>query len=160
MRADDLAQDVVDLRQFRIKAICPRTVRLKSGAGDRQKGHPRRAEIFALPKRGTMWPLRPFAPFALSPIRLPPFLHDRHSLANLTPARKIPRVWESGALIRFHWLDPAILTFQENTTPISLLLQRQSVSLRPQTGKALHKFVFRALQKSGDGRDLAVGNAH
>ncbi len=80
MRADDLAQDVVDLRQFRIKAICPPRVRLKSGAGNRQtKRRPRRAEIFALPNGGqcrrfALSPHRPVAPSPFRPLR--PFAYS------------------------------------------------------------------------------------
>jgi hypothetical protein len=78
-------------------------------------------------------------------------LQNRYRFANLTPARKIPRIGEAGALVRFHRLDKAVLTFQENATPIGPLLQRQTIPLRPQTGKTLNKCVFRTLQKASYG---------
>ena len=50
-------------------------------------------------------------------------LHHRHSLADLAPAGKIPGIGKPGALIGFHRVDSAVLTFQKNTTPIGTLLQ-------------------------------------
>jgi hypothetical protein len=77
-------------------------------------------------------------------------LHDRHSFADLAPAGKIPGIGKAGALIWFHRVDSAILSFKENTTSIGILLQSQTVPLRPQTSETLNKFVLRTLQKVGN----------
>ena len=50
-------------------------------------------------------------------------LQNRNSLADVPPAWKIPRIGKAGALLRFHRVDSAVLTVEENTTPIGILLQ-------------------------------------
>jgi len=49
-------------------------------------------------------------------------LYHRYSLADLAPAGKIPGIGKAGALIGFHRVDSAILSFKENTTSIGILL--------------------------------------
>lgn len=78
------------------------------------------------------------------------FLRDRHSLAHLAPTGKIPGIGKAGALIGFHRVDPAVLAFKEDTTPVRVLLQSQAVPLWPQPSKKLNKFVFRTVQKAGN----------
>ena len=51
------------------------------------------------------------------------FLQHRHSLADLTPAGKIPGIGKPGALIGFHRIDSAVLTLEKNATSIGTLLQ-------------------------------------
>jgi hypothetical protein len=82
---------------------------------------------------------------------LHPFFLHRDRFAYLPPPGKIPRIGKAGALIGFHRLDTAVSTFEEDTAPIRVLLQSQAVPLRPQTSETLDKFVFRTLQKAGDG---------
>ena len=50
-------------------------------------------------------------------------LQNRHSLADLTPAGKIPGIGKAGALIGFYRVDSAILSFEEDATPIGILLK-------------------------------------
>jgi hypothetical protein len=51
------------------------------------------------------------------------FVDDRQSLAHLSPAGKIPGIRKTGALIGFHRIDSAVLTLEENATPIGVFLQ-------------------------------------
>jgi len=80
-----------------------------------------------------------------------PFLFNRYRFAYLTPPGEIPRIGKAGALIGFHRVDSAVSTFEEDTGSIRVLLQSQTIPLRPQTSETLDKFVFRTLQKAGDG---------
>jgi len=50
-------------------------------------------------------------------------LRHRHCLADLAPAGKIPGIRKTGALIGFHRIYSAVLTFEKNTTPIGVFLQ-------------------------------------
>jgi hypothetical protein len=79
-----------------------------------------------------------------------PILFNRHSFADLPPPGEIPRIGKAGALIGFHRIDSAVSTFEKDTGSIRVLLQSQTVPLRPQTSETLDKFVFRTLQKAGD----------
>lgn len=84
----------------------------------------------------------------------------RHGVADFFKAGKIPEVRKLAALLRFHGLNGAILTFQKNARAIGLLTEREAAAVGAQLGKLLDEVVLAQALERREPRDLGVVQQH
>lgn len=75
-------------------------------------------------------------------------------------AREIPKVREIPALLRFNWLNRAIVAGEENAFAVGLIHHRQPAAIARQSGVLLNECVLGDVEVCGHAGDFAVLEAH
>jgi hypothetical protein len=82
--------------------------------------------------------------------------HPRDGMADLLKVRKVPKVRKIAALLRFDRLNGAVISLEENTLTVRLLLQRQAGPVLPQAGKSLDELDLAESLERGEARDFTI----
>ena len=81
-------------------------------------------------------------------------LGDFGGHADVAPAGEVPGVGKIAALLRFDWLNPAVLPIEKNAGAVGLVDEGKAVAVGAEAGVALDKIILREVQMAGDGGDF------
>lgn len=79
-------------------------------------------------------------------------------LADLAPAREVPSIGKTAALLGFDGLDTAVLALEEDAGSVGLIDEGQTSSVGAEAGVGSNELGFFHFQEGSDGRDLFFGD--
>jgi hypothetical protein len=85
---------------------------------------------------------------------------DGRGLAHPLPARKMPQIWKTAALLRFSRLQTTVPSLEPSAGAVRLIQQGQTRALGIQSGVFLDKFRLRHFQIRRDTRHVTVREEH
>ena len=74
----------------------------------------------------------------------------RNGVADIFKAGKIPEIRKFPAFLRLHWLDGAVVAFEEDAGAVRIFLERQATAIGAQLGELLDEMVLAHALESGE----------